>query len=87
LEYLSTGTAILIELSGILGILDLSKTRNQTSAESGGLVDGLMGLVIELRALARKEKNFAVADLVRNRLSTLGITLEDRPDGTGFRIG
>jgi len=87
LEYLSTGTAILIEMSGILGILDLSKTRNQTSAESGGLVDGLMGLVIELRALARKEKNFAVADLVRNRLSTLGITLEDRPDGTGFRIG
>jgi len=87
LNYLSTGTSILMELSGILGILDPSKIRKQTGGESGEVVDGLMRLVIELRALARKEKNFATADLIRNRLSSLGITLEDRPDGTGFRIG
>ena len=45
-----------------------------------------MGLVIELRALARKEKNYPTADLIRTRLTSLGISLEDRPDGTGYRI-
>ena len=87
LTYLSIGTSILVELSGILGILNPANMRKEARGETGQIVDGLMGLVIELRALARKDKNFATADLIRNRLSSLGITLEDRPDGTGFRIG
>jgi cysteinyl-tRNA synthetase len=30
----------------------------------------------------RKEKNWALADQVRNRLTELGVTLEDSKDGT-----
>jgi cysteinyl-tRNA synthetase len=45
-----------------------------------------MQLVIELRADARKNKNFALADQIRQRLSQFGITLEDRPGGTGWRV-
>jgi cysteinyl-tRNA synthetase len=44
----------------------------------------LMDLVIEIRANARKSKDFATADLVRNKLTEAGIVLEDRPDGTGW---
>lgn len=47
----------------------------------------LMPLVIELRASLRKAKNFAQADQVRKRLGELGVTLEDRAGGTGWRIG
>ena len=36
------------------------------------LSDGLMALLIDLRARLRKEKNFALADEVRKRLSELG---------------
>ncbi len=42
--------------------------------------------LIDLRARLRKEKNFGLADEIRNRLSELGVTLEDRPDGTRWRI-
>jgi cysteinyl-tRNA synthetase len=44
----------------------------------------LMELVIEIRANARTAKDFATADLVRNRLGEAGVVLEDRPDGTGW---
>lgn len=54
-------------------------------SESAGLVDGLMKLLIQIRADARKSKNFALADTVRKGLTELGITLEDRPDGTLWR--
>jgi cysteinyl-tRNA synthetase len=45
-----------------------------------------MQRLIALRAEARKAKNFAVADQIRKRLTELGITLEDRPGGTGWRV-
>ncbi len=76
------GAVVLRELSQILGLF-------AQAPESGGasdeLVQGLMQLLIDLRAEARKAKNFAVADTIRQRLGQLHITLEDRPGGTGWR--
>ena len=44
----------------------------------------LLALLIQLRNDARQSKNFPLADAVRNGLSKIGITLEDRADGTGW---
>ena len=57
------------------------------SAGDDKIVAGLMQLLLDLRAEARKSKNFAMADQIRKRLGELGITLEDRAGGTGWRIG
>jgi cysteinyl-tRNA synthetase len=54
-------------------------------AKEPGTVDQLMALVIQVRNEARKSKQFALADLVRDGLKKVGIVLEDRPDGTGWR--
>jgi cysteinyl-tRNA synthetase len=48
-------------------------------------VDAVMQLVIELRADARKKKDFATADKIRHALTALKIVLEDRPGGTEWR--
>ena len=45
----------------------------------------LMDLVIHLRKELRAAKNFALADDLRNKLTAIGVTLEDRPDGTIWR--
>ena len=41
-----------------------------------------MKLLIDLRAEARKKKDFATADRIRNGLAEIGVTLEDRAGGT-----
>ncbi len=47
---------------------------------------GLIELLIEMRLEARKAKNFAQADAIRDRLAKLGVVLEDGPKGTSFRV-
>ncbi|HUU85514.1 MAG TPA: cysteine--tRNA ligase [Phycisphaerae bacterium] len=44
-----------------------------------------MDLAIKVRAASKKNKDFATADLIRDKLAEAGITLEDRPDGTIWR--
>ena len=39
---------------------------------------------LEERRQARQQKNFAQADLIRNRLSAVGIRIEDGPAGTSW---
>jgi cysteinyl-tRNA synthetase len=78
-------TAVLRELTAILGLF------RAPSAHRGGSADGhtpkLMDLLIALRKEARGKKDFATADRIRTGLTELGITLEDRPDGTVWRAG
>ena len=72
---------VLRELTGTLGLF-LKEPQPQAGGDDDGLVGRLMDLVIEIRARARAGKDFATADLVRNRLTEAGIALEDRSDGT-----
>jgi cysteinyl-tRNA synthetase len=74
---------VLRELTGVLGLFTKPPQAKAGGADEG-LVAKLMELVIEIRANARKAKDFATADLVRNKLTEAGIVLEDRPDGTGW---
>jgi cysteinyl-tRNA synthetase len=73
------------ELAGILGIFVRPPAKPQ--ADRGDeLLTKIMPVVIELRATARKNKNFAVADKIRDGLAPLGITLEDRAGGTEWSV-
>jgi cysteinyl-tRNA synthetase len=57
----------------------------ETGAVEDTVTGDLMELLLEIRARARKEKNWALSDRIRDRLDEIGIVLEDRPDGTGWR--
>ena len=43
--------------------------------------------LIEERKIAKKEKNYARADEIRNELSAMGVTLVDTSQGTQYKIG
>jgi len=66
----------------VLGLLPASFDENSNA--SGERLDGLMELLIDLRAKLRAEKNYALSDEIRNKLTELGITLKDTPEGTNW---
>ncbi|HEX2948808.1 MAG TPA: cysteine--tRNA ligase [Armatimonadota bacterium] len=80
LKALSDARALTIRLAGVLGI-DLTPE----PAVQDTLAPQLMNLIINLRTQARKEKNYAMSDAIRDNLKELGITLEDTPQGTVWR--
>jgi cysteinyl-tRNA synthetase len=73
------------ELGGdVLGIVpEEAVTAGSANAEREA---GLIRLLIDQRTDARAAKDFAKADQIRNQLAELGVTLEDRPDGTIWRV-
>jgi len=79
----AAATQTMRRLGQILGLFraDLAQPRQKEP----GTVDQLMLLLIRLRNDARATKNFPLADAVRNGLKGIGITLEDRPEGTVWR--
>jgi cysteinyl-tRNA synthetase len=68
----------------ILGLIpEEISTQEGTSA---GLEESLIQILIDLRAAARKNKDFGTADAIRDQLMEIGVSLEDRPDGTIWKI-
>jgi cysteinyl-tRNA synthetase len=66
-------------------LLGLFQFAPEPSAADDELAGKLMTLIIQLRADARKTKNYPVADQIRKGLDEAGVVLEDRADGTLWR--
>lgn len=71
-EFAEKALAVLQELADVLGILQ--------DSEDDGIDDDVQALVDE-RQEARKNKDFARADEIRDMLAERGITLKDTPQG------
>jgi cysteinyl-tRNA synthetase len=49
-------------------------------------LDSLVRADLDARAAARKERDFATADALRNRLAAAGVVVEDTPDGARWSL-
>ncbi len=63
------------ELTDVLGLL------YERQNDSGSDEDAQIEAMIEARAQARKDKNWAESDRIRDELKAMGIVLEDTPQG------
>jgi cysteinyl-tRNA synthetase len=79
------GMVVLKELSQILGLFQKPQARPEPESHDR-LSAPLLDMLVELRTTLRKEKNFKLSDEIRKKLGELGVTLEDRADGTAWRI-
>jgi len=84
---LQFGGIVLRELGITLGLFhEPPPERAAGDAANDELVGKLMALLIDLRSSARQNKDFATADKIRQDLTAIGITLEDRPGGTEWSL-
>ncbi len=78
--------SVLSELIGILGIdLEASEV-SEDSGESAEALKGVVEFLLDLREDARKAKDFAKSDQIRDRLGQLGITIADTKDGPTWKM-
>jgi len=68
-------------LTGVLGL------RLSEKKASGGDADKFIALLVDVRTEARKQKNWALSDLIRDRLKELGVAIEDEKEETRWRWG
>ena len=70
-------------LRTLTGVLGLRLQEKKGSADA----DGFINLLVEVRTEIRKQKLWQLSDLIRDKLKSLGVTIEDTKDGTTWRWG
>jgi cysteinyl-tRNA synthetase len=79
--------ALLKQLAGLLGLLQREPNAflQGGTPDAGELSAAAIQALIDQRNAARKAKDFAEADRIRNHLESLGVLLEDSAQGTIWR--
>ena len=75
---------------GLLGLLQQDPEdwfRWQPAGGEDGLDDAAIDALLAQRTEARKAKEFAESDRIRDELAAAGIVVEDKPEGTIWRRG
>ncbi|RLB65576.1 MAG: hypothetical protein DRH04_10355 [Deltaproteobacteria bacterium] len=88
-EDLEASMQLFRELGDVLGILAAEPTeflKNQGVDEELLITEAEIQDLIARRDQARREKQWAVADEIRDRLASMNIILKDSPDGTQWQI-
>ncbi len=72
-------------LAGVLGLLQRDPQVFLQAAPAGGLSNAEIDEKVGARTTAKKARNFAESDRIRDELKAAGIVLEDGPQGTTWR--
>ncbi|RME98642.1 MAG: hypothetical protein D6768_16850 [Chloroflexi bacterium] len=67
-------------------VLGIVPDEISSGGSSAGLEEELIRLLVDLRTAARKNRDFATSDTIRDKLAAIGVILQDGPDGTTWKV-
>lgn len=76
----------LLEVMNLFTFQILGLTSETEAGGSNEIIDTLISMIVEQRTLARKNKDFATADKIRDDLKAAGIIVKDTQDGFEWSI-
>ena len=85
-------TAIAVAVSEVRGALNIlgcdphDEAFASASSANTAAMDGLIALALEQREAARARKDFAASDAIRDQIASLGIVIEDTPQGPRWTV-
>jgi cysteinyl-tRNA synthetase len=65
-------------------IFDIFGLKDEDASNDNGTLEGLMGLILDMRANARAQKDWAASDKIRDALSSVGIQVKDGKEGVSW---
>jgi len=68
-------------LAGVLGLQE-----EKSDDKSSEILDGVVRMVLDMRTDAKKNKDFAKSDKIRDDLKALGIEIKDTKEGTEWNL-
>jgi cysteinyl-tRNA synthetase len=76
------------ELKGVMDtfVFEVMGLRDESAKDNTALVDGLMKMILDARATAKANKDWATSDKIRDELGALGVTVKDGKDGATYEL-
>ena len=86
-ETLTAEDLILLQNTFKTFVFDVLGLKDEvTSGGQGDTVNGLMGLILNIRQNARTTKDWSTSDLIRDELKKLSIQVKDTKDGSVWTV-
>ena len=67
-------------------VFDVLGLRDEAASDNTQLIDGLMQMILDMRATAKANKDWTTSDKIRDSLKALGVTVKDGKDGATWEI-
>ena len=70
----------------VVDVLGLESAAQADQSQNAQRVDGLMSLILDLRAQSRADRNWTISDIIRDRLAALDIEVKDGKEGSSYTL-
>lgn len=76
------------EMKGIFDtfVFDIMGLKDEATGNNTQLLDGLMQMILDVRAQAKSNKDWATSDKIRDSLAALGVSVKDGKDGATWEL-
>ena len=67
-------------------LFDVMGLRDESSSDNEAVIEGLMNIVLDIRATAKANKDWGTSDKIRDALASVGIAVKDGKDGATWEL-